>query len=342
MAPTHAVIAVAGTSLFLGSPSELALPLAVLGSQLPDLDSTKSLMGRVFYPIARWFEVRYSHRTITHSIVATGAIALLSSPLLYYTDLKTWLALPLGHFLSCVSDTCTKQGVALFWPSPVRAIYGNNPNLRLRTGSRVEYWILTLALIFSIWLMNINSAGGIMLNFNRLLGIKEGAIDFYNRYGSTHHVWVNIDGNRKSDRSSIKSRFFLVGQEGEELIVQDKAGIYKTGDDLLIDRITAEYGDLSRVIEQGLVLREDDLVSALRWVMEKYPGAGIYLSGTVQVDEADEILPTTLAGQYEIITKTDSSVTLKYCPIETAIQFLQDQYAYGVITLKIITPEPQL
>ena len=40
MAITHCAYATAGTSLILGTAEPLPLGLAILGSQLPDLDST--------------------------------------------------------------------------------------------------------------------------------------------------------------------------------------------------------------------------------------------------------------------------------------------------------------
>jgi inner membrane protein len=149
MALTHAALSVAGTTLLLGEITPLGLGLSIIGSQLPDLDTTKSMMGRICYPIASFVEQRYSHRTITHSLMASGIIALISLPIAYYYSVQLWLCLPLGHLLSCFSDTFTKEGVGLFYPSPARAIYGNNPNFRLRTGSTIEYWVLGLALLLS-------------------------------------------------------------------------------------------------------------------------------------------------------------------------------------------------
>jgi inner membrane protein len=67
--------AVAGTSLILGTAAPLPLALASLGSQLPDIDTTTSTIGQIGYPIAQWIEARYPHRTVTHCLLATAAIA---------------------------------------------------------------------------------------------------------------------------------------------------------------------------------------------------------------------------------------------------------------------------
>ncbi len=121
MAITHAEIATAGTSLILGTAEPLPLGLAILGSQLPDLDTTESTIGKIFFPLSSWIEDRFPHRSITHSLLATSfivAIALSVGSFLL-EDIKIAASLPLGHLLSCFSDTFTKQGVQLFIPFPL-------------------------------------------------------------------------------------------------------------------------------------------------------------------------------------------------------------------------------
>ncbi|MEL6129480.1 MAG: metal-dependent hydrolase [Cyanobacteria bacterium J06628_4] len=68
-------MATTGASLPLGTAQPLPLALAVLGSQLPDIDTTTSIIGQVFYPISSWIEDRFLHRSVTHSLVATVAIS---------------------------------------------------------------------------------------------------------------------------------------------------------------------------------------------------------------------------------------------------------------------------
>ena len=90
----------------------MALGLAVLGSQLPDIDTTTSTIGKIFFPISSFIEDRFPHRSITHSLLATAAITLIALPIGYF--LGNWftaIALPIGHLLACFSDCFTKQGV---------------------------------------------------------------------------------------------------------------------------------------------------------------------------------------------------------------------------------------
>ena len=50
----------------------MALGLAVLGSQLPDIDTTTSTIGKIFFPLSSFLEDRFPYRSITHSPLATA------------------------------------------------------------------------------------------------------------------------------------------------------------------------------------------------------------------------------------------------------------------------------
>ncbi len=76
MAITHAIISSSVTSLVLGKTDFLTLGLSIIGSQLPDVDSSKSIIGQIFYPISRYLENNFPHRSITHSLLATAIIGV--------------------------------------------------------------------------------------------------------------------------------------------------------------------------------------------------------------------------------------------------------------------------
>jgi inner membrane protein len=159
MALTHATIATAGTALILGTANPNALGLAVIGSQLPDLDTTTSTIGKIFFPIANFIEDRFSYRSITHCLLATAAIAFVSIPLGFFSgEISASIALPLGHLLSCFSDTFTKQGVQLFYPYPAWAVSVSNPRRRLKTGGAGELWVLGIAI--ALLILGITIANG--------------------------------------------------------------------------------------------------------------------------------------------------------------------------------------
>ncbi|MGK7892710.1 MAG: metal-dependent hydrolase, partial [Xenococcus sp. (in: cyanobacteria)] len=216
---THAVIAVSAASLTfqLGTNNPLALGLALLGSQLPDLDTTTSTIGQICFPLSNWLEDNFPHRTITHSLLATVVIAAIALPIGYhYNHLITAAVLPFGHLVACVSDTLTKKGVQLFYPAQLWAVAGSNPRRRIKTGGAAEFWILAIAVTILIFSIYINNNGGIFQNLGQNLSLSSAVIKTYNENAETNHVYADIEGFWESDRSNADGKYLILDNKGKE------------------------------------------------------------------------------------------------------------------------------
>ena len=311
MAITHAAIATAGVSLLLATADPLPLSLAVLGSQLPDLDTTTSIIGQVLYPVSSWIEDRYPHRSVTHSLLATIAVALVALPLAFVLgDIKAGLAVPLGHLLACFSDCFTRQGVQLFWPDPAWAISVSNPKRRLRTGGPGEYWVLSVAialLVMGVWLAG---TGGVTEQVNQALGLRDGAVATYNKYAATTEVWAEVEGVWASDRTSADGRYLILDVVGSEFVLTDGSGVYRTGQQLLVDKLTTTTGETVSRTTQTITLDDEDLAPRLQQLLLTNPGSQVYLSGSITVDFPEEVRPVSSPRQLETLTVVGESVTL--------------------------------
>jgi inner membrane protein len=338
MAITHACIATAGVSLLLSTAHPLALGLAVLGSQLPDLDTTTSLIGQIAFPLSTWIEDRFPHRSITHSLIATAAIATLALPLGYSLGaLKIAAALPLGHLLACFSDTFTKQGVQLFWPEPAWAISVSNPKRRLTTGGPGEYWVLTVAVAALVLGCYVASSGGLSQQVSLNLGLRDGLMQVYNAKAATHTVYLDLTGVWAEDRTRADGRYLILGTAGDsEFIITDGTSVYKTGYHLLPEQIKTAVGEPTRTEIQTLTLNDQDAVLVLQQLQTLYPGAKIYLQGTITVDFPEEINIPTPTRQMKTATLNGTTLTLDYHPLDLALLQLQDQYATGTLTARVI------
>ena len=335
MALTHAVISCAGISLILTTNNPLHLALAIAGSQLPDLDTSTSTIGQILFPISNWIENRYPHRSITHSLIATVAIAILASPLYFYADWKTWLCLPLGHLISCFSDVFTKQGVQLFWPHPAWCISVSNPNRRLKTGGTGEYWVLAIAAGVLAIALNLSSSGGPTAFVGNTLGLRVNAVDKYQQNSASNHVWAEISGTFATDSSRADGKYFLVAADGNEFIVSSQKGqIYKTGENVISDRLTVEVGKPASSSVQSLEFDEEE------FSIVPIPNAAVFISGEVLVDDPELVKIGTDSKQFTVAKLTGDSLTFTYCPLEKAITLLKDQIVSGSIEAKIFSPKP--
>ena len=345
MAITHAAIATAGTSFALGTADPLLLGLSIIGSQLPDIDTTTSTIGKIFFPISSWIEDRYPHRTITHSLLATASLTVVSffvCFLLGDISFKLAIALPLGHLLACFSDTFTKQGVQLFYPDPAWAISVSNPRRRLKTGGAGELWVLGSAiaiLVFSIYLVN---GGGVTQKVSQSLGLKDGVIRIYNQNAATHHVYADIKGVWARDRTSASGKYWILGTEGSEFIISDSQGIYKTNDQIVIERVSTSVGQRAETEIRSLSFNDEEAIAPLEALKHSHNDAALFVNGSVSVDFPEDISDPVEPKQIDKVSLIGEKLKFSYCPIDMAISSLRNQYAIGNIEVKIISPEPNL
>jgi inner membrane protein len=339
MSITHSAIALSGTSLILGTANPLSLGLAVIGSQLPDLDTTTSTIGKIFFPISSWIEDRFPHRSITHCLLATAAIAIISISIGYFLgDIKTAIALPLGHLLSCFSDTFTKQGVQLFYPEPVWAISVSNPRRRLKTGGAGELWVLGIAIALLCFGIYLSNGGGISQKVSQSLGLKDGVIELYNQNASTHQVYANITGVWASDRTSADGKYLIIGNEGNEFVISDEKGVYKTGEQIITSKVSTTVGEAAKTEIKNLSFDDEEAIAQLSELQQTYPGAEIYLNGELTVDFPEDVKIPVEPNQMVTAELVGSSLKFSYCEVGNAIALLKEQYAIGTVEIKVVQP----
>lgn len=342
MALTHSAIAAAAVGLSLGTTDPLVMGMAILGSQLPDLDTSTSLIGQIGFPVSRWLETRFPHRTLTHCFLATGAIALISF-LLWRSglDWKAAAALPIGHMVSCFADTFTKQGVQLFFPASAWCVFGSNPNRRLTTGGVGEYWVLAGAVALVALNIHLTGSGGIVRVAGQSLGLKSEAISTYNRSAASQQVWAKVEGVYASDRTKADGKYFVLDTAGSEFIVLDLQGkIYQTNQQILTTKVTTEVGTAAQTQIQTLTFDDENAVPKLQQIRSQFPDAAIFVSGELTIDFPEDVEIPVQTG-YPTAAVTGSTLKLSYEGIERAIELLTEQYAIGSLSIKIVQPGPQ-
>lgn len=354
MGVTHALLAIAGTTFALGDSSLVVIILSIIGSQIPDIDTTKSTISKIFpiNLIAAWIEARYPHRSVTHSLLFT--IALLGvSGIPYILGIhhswKYWLALPVAHLFSCIGDQMTKEGVAALWPNPARVVFVENPHRRITTGTPPEYWLVVFCTAIAILVFNINTAGGMTASVGQMMGSQERAIAVYNEQGSNHHIWVNIEGVRASDRAKIDGRYLLVAQPSKgKFVLQNQTGLYATGEQILPNKMKAEAGTEAQIKEQAIAFFDEPLAkdeSSKLWRFYKAnEGAAIYLSGSLEISDPELIIPIIKAEEdpkkMSTISISGNSLNLNYANVVKIGKMVGNQWATGSLTARIIYPKP--
>jgi len=330
MALTHMAIAASITAFAIDANPQTLL-IAALGSQIPDLDSTDSYIGKLCYPIAHWIQERYPHRTITHCLYFTLGLATISIALFYFQllPLSAALALPFGHLISCVSDCFTKQGVQLFYPRRVWAICGRNPHARLATGSPAEYWVLAIFMSLLVLALNFNE-GNLKDSVAQVLGNSSGVEQVLNSKGKDHLIYAQIAGTHAIDRSPADGKYLIIGQVGNEFILQNDMGIYQTGKEILVTRITAHTGSKATVKISQLSFT-DESIAPLLFPLD---GKLVFVSGELSIDLGEDLIVNQSPGKFTTINRLGDVIKLQSAPLVDVYQLLFHSFGTGNLTIK--------
>jgi len=116
----------------------------LLGSLIPDIDFSRSKVGRKFGFISEVIEFVFGHRRLFHSLF----FAILLGFLIYYLfNLRFGILFFIGYLSHLVVDGLTKEGVRLFHPLKykVKGVF--------RSGSVLESLFFLFFVVFNVFLV---------------------------------------------------------------------------------------------------------------------------------------------------------------------------------------------
>lgn len=76
----------------------------------------------------------------------------------------------------------------------------------------------------------------------------------------------------------------IIGKEGKEFVVTDGKGVYKTGAQIITNRVTTTVGEAATTKIRNLTFNDEDAIPELEELQRAYPGADIYINGELTVD----------------------------------------------------------
>jgi membrane-bound metal-dependent hydrolase YbcI (DUF457 family) len=247
-APNHIVggIAITGISLSFWDinifSNSLYLSVCIFSSLLPDIDHTKSMIGKLFYPIAKYLDTNFGHRTITHSITVLIPLFIffcflelqILNPIFERSGMDFSLIFLFAFLSHLILDMLTVQGIPLFYPFMKNpCVIPANPTMRFRSGN-VKSEAIAL-LIFTFVLMSSYDLfqNGFWTTYNRTFGTVKHA---FREFRDSENIVVveyqySFNGNKKEgsgyiidaneNQLEIYSRTSIL-QEGKITIINNK------------------------------------------------------------------------------------------------------------------------
>lgn len=142
----------------------------VFFSLLPDIDHTRSTIGKVFFPIAKIIDKKYGHRTITHSLLAYILLCAFFFLLeFFFPKLQNITTIFAYSYISHLFfDSMTKQAIPLFYPflkNPT--CLPANPDLRFDSGNIKIEGIFLAAFCLILGFCQPLYANGFWTTYNR-------------------------------------------------------------------------------------------------------------------------------------------------------------------------------
>jgi inner membrane protein len=236
-APTHIIGGLTFTGIMCSffdinvfeKPAYLAL--CAVCSILPDIDTTKSAIGKILFPIAIFINRKFGHRTITHSLPFFLLIWALFSLGRYFTIiedqnvLKIALFALLSHF---ILDMLTVQGIPMMYPFLQNAcVIPGDYHYRFKTGDpRHELIVSGVFLLLCVTMQPLFS-NGFWTSYNRMFG----TIQHVDRENNNTAFYVVCEYSYVENAELITGEALVLESKKNELVLFDQTHVFKLSAD---------------------------------------------------------------------------------------------------------------
>jgi len=214
IAATHLAIGISCGIMF-GLPGTSVVLLGA-GSLLPDLDTPKSMVGRLFLPFSLPISSWLGHRGAFHAFWLWGAITALGW--LWYP----FFYLGLGGLIHVVSDCATVSGVRAMTPFSSKLFVFFQRSWRFKTGGRGEFALLFVFGTLAWAGHSVTTMGGITAILGHITGAPKIAMEEYISKGLEI---CRVEGKfRWNSGYTEEMNWLVVGMEGSSKLVMENSG----------------------------------------------------------------------------------------------------------------------
>ena len=145
MFKTHLVFGIFIALLLIGLEKWYYVGLFVLsGALIPDVDFSKSKIGRKFGFVSEFIEFLFGHRKLFHSVFFALFLSLV---ILYFWNLNYGALFFSGYLGHLVVDGLTKEGIMMFHPLRYK-IKG-----LMKSGGILEFLFFLIFVVFDVFLV---------------------------------------------------------------------------------------------------------------------------------------------------------------------------------------------
>jgi inner membrane protein len=199
--------------------------LCSIGSLSPDLDNSKSWLGRIFPFISKPIENKFSHRTLTHSLLAIvfiWSIAVLYK-ILFDTGNFNPIAFAIGYTSHILIDCASVQGVKILYPFSMRnAVFPFDTQqpeaYRIIVGSKADvalgfvFVFLTIPFAYISFKTHTKIVREIQRDINS-------AVRSYNELSKNFICWARLEGINTTTGDKLKGDYLIISAEKQNMLL---------------------------------------------------------------------------------------------------------------------------
>jgi inner membrane protein len=205
--------------------------VTALASLLPDIDHTKSILGKLFYPLAKYIDRKYGHRTVTHSLLFLTCIIAASIYIekMFSDDFSYSIVIFFAVLSHYILDMATVQGIPLFFPFAKNpCVIPGNPAYRIRSSNKqAELVAFSIFILIGLSCVNLFQ-NGFWTSYNRAFG----TIKHLHRENRASNNLIQVDYDYFRNSKQYKGSGILVDSKYEVAVLFDKEIITLSETDL--------------------------------------------------------------------------------------------------------------
>jgi inner membrane protein len=315
-----------------GGPANpiLLIPLWV-GALLPDLDSPRSLVGRLLPGISRFLGARLGYRQAWHTPAAGLVVGLFLSPLslLFRGSLVLSSTLALGFAAHLLLDLFAPQGIMLLWPLARNRYLVPGAPLRAHGGRPERILLAGLAAVSLVLLVLVGIGPEAPAPPAPAPSYAE-TLERYHELRGRYLVFASVQGTWQTSGLRLSGRFEVLGAVGNSYALLDRytGKVFTAGrspqDHVYLDSINLQIGAQVQIKPVQIQLLDQPLAEGLAvlYEMQREPGlAHIYAFGDIVVAPGLRGLPqgSDLTGVPRIKAEEPGHYRLQYLTAEELI-----------------------
>jgi inner membrane protein len=320
-APNHLAGGIVFTGLFCSLFSinifenPLYISFTLFGSLLPDVDHTKSYIGKAFYPLAKYIATNYGHRTITHSLLFILSVYSLSLfveqnfSINYHISTILFFSV-FSHFLF---DMVTVSGIPLFYPfykNP--CVLPANPDMRIKSGNIRQEGVILFVFCLLTFFMQDLFHNGFWSTINNDFNDVKHQISEYKK--NTNALDIRYDYTTYNNHYKGKGEFIQASDDEIFILENNQIKILKKGTPGLVIKTLKTYKTKKKIIQTKLEFSDYTQEKINVILHNTFVASGVFYSNfatAITTNPVETKKKFQITNQYNISFKSESQDTIQ-------------------------------